>query len=87
MHAVVARLTINDLAADLDALREQVVPQMSQAPGFVSGYWTRKGATGLSMIIFDSPGAAETAAESLRSAMPDAATLDEIEIREVVAHA
>jgi hypothetical protein len=87
MHAVVVRLTINDPAADLDALREQVVPQMSQAPGFITGYWTRKDDQGLSLIVFDSEDAAGAAAESLQSGMPDAARLDHIDVREVVANA
>jgi hypothetical protein len=87
MHAVVVSLTIKDLAADLDALRDQVVPQVSQAPGFVTGFWTRKGNTGLSMIVFDSEDAANAATESVRSGMPDVATLEAVEVREVVAHA
>jgi len=85
MHAVVVRLTINDLPADLDALREQVVPQASRAPGFVTGYWTRKGNTGLSMIVFDSEAAAEAAAQTLTASMPDVASVEDIEVREVVA--
>jgi hypothetical protein len=87
MHAVVVRLTINDLDADLDALRRQVVPELAQAPGFVSGFWTRKGDSGLSLIVFDSQQAASAAAVELRSRMPDVATLDDIDVREVVAHA
>ncbi len=42
MHAIVVRVTINDLEAAESTLREQVVPAASQAPGFVAGYWTRK---------------------------------------------
>jgi hypothetical protein len=87
MHAVVVRLTINDLAADLDALRDQVVPQVSQAPGFVTGFWTRQGNTGLSFVVFDSEAAAGAAADGVRSAMPDVTVVDDIEVREVVAHA
>lgn len=87
MHAVVVRLTINDLEADLVALRGQLVPRVSQAPGFVTGLWTRKGNTGLSMIVFDSEDAANAATDRVRSGMPDAATLEDIEVREVVAHA
>jgi hypothetical protein len=84
---VVARLTINDLDADLDAVRGQLVPRLSRAPGFVTGFWTRKGNSGLSMIIFDSEGAANAATERLRSEMSDVATLEDIEVRDVIAHA
>jgi hypothetical protein len=81
-------LTIVDPDADLRALRESVVPQDSHAPGFVTGYWTRKGNTGLSMIVFDSEDAAVAATDGLRTAIPDAvATIESVEVREVVAHA
>jgi hypothetical protein len=87
MHALVVRLTINDPQADLEVLRAQVVPQVAQAPGFVTGFWTRKGNQGLSMIVFDSEDAANAAGERLKADIPDVATLDDIEVREVVAHA
>ncbi len=54
MHAVVVSLAIEELDADLSDLRDRVVPRVSQAPGFVTGYWTRKGNTGLSLIVFES---------------------------------
>jgi hypothetical protein len=87
MHALVVRLTIYDPQADLEVLRAQVVPQVAQAPGFVTGFWTRKGNQGLSMIVFDSEDAANAAGERLKADIPDVATLDDIEVREVVAHA
>jgi hypothetical protein len=40
MHAVVVNLTITDPAAAGRALHGQLVPRVSQAPGFVTGYWT-----------------------------------------------
>ena len=43
MHAVVVNVTVSDEQGSLAALREQVVPRISQAPGFVAGYWTPKG--------------------------------------------
>lgn len=88
MHAVVVKLTINEPEADLRMLRDDVVPQVSQAPGFVAGYWTRNGDAGLSMIVFDSEDAANAAAERLGSTRFDpVATLENIDVREVVAHA
>ena len=62
-------------------------PGVSQSPGFVAGYWTRKDNTGLSMIIFDSEDAANQASEQIPSMIPDAVTLDDVELREVAAHA
>src|SRR5215208_3080649 len=89
MHAVVVRVTINDAEAATQALREDVVPTVSQAPGFVAGYWTRgEGSNqGLSMAVFESEDAANAAAERVPSGVPDAVTLDDVEVREVVASA
>lgn len=90
MHAVVVDLAIDELDADLAALRERVVPRISEAPGFIAGYWTRKGNTGLSVIVFDSEDAANAGVERVTSTVSDVdavATVENIEVREVVAHA
>jgi len=87
VHAVVVRVKINDPEAAEARLREDVVPGVSQAPGFVAGYWTRKDNTGLSMLVFESEDAATTAEDRVRSNMPDAVTLESTEVREVVANA
>ena len=87
MHAVVVKVTINEQDAADTALREQVVPGVSQAPGFVAGYWTRKDDTGLSMIVFESEQAASGMSERITSMVPDTVTLDSVEVREVVANA
>jgi hypothetical protein len=87
MHAVVVKVTINDPEAAESALREQLVPRVSQAPGFVAGYWTRKDDTGLSMVVFESEDAANGMSEQVTSMVSDAVTLESVEVREVVAHA
>jgi hypothetical protein len=88
MHAVVVRVTINDREAATSQLRENVVPGVSQAPGFVAGYWTRADdGTGLSMVIFESEEAATNMSERVPSIVPDAVTLENVEVREVVANA
>jgi hypothetical protein len=87
VHAVVVKVKVNDPGAAESHLREQTVPGVSQLPGFVAGYWTRKDNLGLSMVIFDSEDAATTASEQVPSMIPDAVTLDGVEVREVVAHA
>jgi hypothetical protein len=69
------------------ALREQVVPGVSQVPGFVAGYWTRKENGGMSMLVFESEDAANGVSDQLRSMVPEAVTLEGIEVREVVASA
>jgi hypothetical protein len=87
MHAVVVRVTINDPDGAEAALRDQVVPRVSQAPGFVAGYWTREGNSGLSMVLFESEEPARRASEQIPTDIPAAVTLEDVQLREVVAHA
>jgi hypothetical protein len=89
MHAVVVRVSISDVEQAQVGLREQVVPRVSQAPGFSAGYWTRSedGSNGLSMILFESEDAARQAAERIGENVPDTVTLESVEVREVVENA
>ena len=94
MNALVVRVTIHDADRTREVLKSQVVPQLSGAPGFKTGYWTwSTGAgelNGLSMIIFDSEENARAAGdriESIAADMRDDVTLDGTEVREVVASA
>ena len=87
MHAVVTRVTIDDRAPAESHLREQVVPRVTQAPGFVTGHWTYKDGTGLAMVVFESEEAANGMSERVPSMLPDGVTLEDIEVREVIAHA
>lgn len=87
MHAVVVRVTIADPGQSETVLREQVVPRVSQAPGFVAGYWTRKDNGGLSMSVWESEEAAADAGEMARSLAPEGVTVESVEVREVVASA
>jgi hypothetical protein len=54
MHAVVTTVTIADRGPAESHLRDRVVPGVSQAPGFVAGYWTYKDGTGHAMVVFES---------------------------------
>jgi hypothetical protein len=88
MHAVVARSTIHDFEQARKFLREQAIPRLSQAPGFVSGHWVRLGETdGASMIVFESEEAAQAAAELFRTNPPPTVTPISIEVGEVQEHA
>jgi hypothetical protein len=89
MHAVVVRVTVNDAETAQTGLQEQVVPRVRQLPGFLAGYWTRSNGQGLSMVLFESEEQARQAADQVQGAMPpgDAVTLDNVEVREVVASA
>jgi hypothetical protein len=87
MHAVVVTVRISAHEAAESHLREQIVPQVSQAPGFVAGYWARKDDSGLGMVMFESEDAAKAMSERVRSMAPDVVTVENMEVREVVAHA
>jgi len=90
MHAVVVRVTIHDFEAAHKGLTTQVVPTVSQAPGFVAGYWTRSedGSNGLGTVVFESEDAARAVAGMIQSQPPDeGVSLEGVEVREVVANA
>jgi hypothetical protein len=87
MHAVVLNVTINDPEPAAAALKDQVVPQVSQAPGFVAGYWIDlTGGKGTSIVAFESEEAARAAAENVQSP-GDFVTFDSVQVGEVVGHA
>jgi hypothetical protein len=87
MHAVVIRVTFTD-AAEAQAQLGRLVPQVSGAPGFVSGYWIALSADkGVSVIVFDSAESAEMVSEMIGGAPGMAVTVDSVEVGEVMAHA
>jgi len=88
MHAIVFQVKIHDREEADKLLHEQFVPQMSQAPGFVSAYWvqTRAGA-GTSVIVFESEEAVRRVAEGTPRVQSDALTVESVDFGEVVAHA
>jgi hypothetical protein len=86
MYAVLVAVRIGDVESAQRELRERVVPQVSQTPGFVAGYWLAPQANmGYSIVVFDSEDAARTAADRLEP--PSEVTIERVEVREVVAHA
>jgi hypothetical protein len=87
MHAVVLNVTVTDADAATAALRDQVVPQVSGAPGFVAGYWIRLDeGRATAVVVFESENAARSAAAQAQ--LPDdSLTFDSIEVGEVVANA
>ena len=84
MHAVLVKVSISDFEGSVKELRETVVPRISQLPGFVAGYWTRSGdgSNGRSLVVFESEEAAKSAAERIRTAVPEGVTLESAEVRE-----
>ena len=86
MHAVIVSVTVNDGEQATTNLRNEIVPRVKQAPGFVAGYWVRieGGDKGRGTIVFESEDAARAAAEQITQAPNDAVTLDSVEVGEVV---
>lgn len=87
MHAVVVRSALHDVERARKVLREEGIPRISQAPGFVAAQWVRLDEkTGTSMLTFETEEAARAAAEMLRANPPggSAITIESIEIGEVV---
>jgi heme-degrading monooxygenase HmoA len=91
MHAVVTKVSVQDAPEATKFLRESVVPAVSQAPGFVAGYWVRLegGDEGNSVIVFESEDAARAAAERIRENVGSnpGVTLNDVTVGEVVANA
>lgn len=86
MHAVVVNVSVRDREAAGRALEEEVVPRISQARGFVAGYWlSMPDGRGLSVVVFDSQDAARTMAEQIPAGQ--FVTFDSVEVAEVAASA
>ena len=87
MHAVIFKVSIHQREDAEKFLKEQIVPRVSQAPGFVSGHWANFGDRGQSMIIFESEEAARAVADNVERPPDDVVTIESVEVGEVVAHA
>ena len=88
MHAIIVSVTINDAETATNNLRSNIVPQVSSAPGFVAGYWTRLGGDqGRGVIVFESEEAASAVADQIQQIPGDEVTLDSVDVGEVVASA
>jgi hypothetical protein len=90
MHAVVASVNIASGQFDgaRNALREEIVPRIKQAPGLVKGYWTTSAdkTQGTSCVVFDTKEHADAAAQMARTGkMPPGVTFVSIDVREVTA--
>ena len=87
MHALVFKVTIHEREEADRLLQEEFVPGMSQAPGFIAGYWVQVGENqGTSVIVFDSEDAVRRVAEQ-PPPETNAFTVDSFDIGQVVAHA
>jgi heme-degrading monooxygenase HmoA len=88
MHAVTVKVSIDDPERAERELREQVVPMVSQAPGFVAGYWLEpQDGKGASFVVFDSEEHANAMVEGIRAQQAQGnmpVTFDEVSARGVL---
>jgi hypothetical protein len=87
---MVINVNIKDADSATARLRDDLVPQISGAPGFVAGWWVRlPGDKGTSTIVFESEGDAQHAVEMMRErpATDDSVTIESVNVGEVVANA
>ena len=88
MHAVVTTVRIADREEAEGFLREQVIPRVSQAPGFVAGYWTNIGGDrGASMTVYESEEAARQAVEQFVAPPAEIVSIESMDVGEVVEQA
>ena len=91
MHATVTRVTVTEGETATKFLREEIIPRVAQAPGFVAGYWVRLegGDQGTSIVVFESEDAARAAAAQIRETTESnpGVELNDVTVGEVVGNA
>ena len=92
VHANLVFVNVDASQADpaRRGLHEQVIPRVSQAAGFVAGYWLEPvDGKGISMTLWESEQAAREAAGLIQpdSSPTTGVKLDRIETREVIGQA
>ena len=87
MFAVVVNVSITDVEEAQRELRDQVVPMVTQLPGFVSGVGMEDGeGKGHSVVVLESKDAADAMAQQVRSSSMSVDIAD-VSVHEVFAHA
>jgi hypothetical protein len=91
MHAVVVHLSIDPSRGDeaVQTLHSFVVPMATQAKGFNAGYWVRSddGTKGMSLEVFESEADAREFAANASTPPGAPATIDSVDVMEVMAKA
>jgi hypothetical protein len=90
MHAALVSLTIDpdQAPAAAEALRSDILPRVSSAPGFVAGYWLEPAdGQGFSIVLFESEAQARDAAPPASSWAAPGIAITDVDVRRVAATA
>jgi hypothetical protein len=84
MHASLVNLTIDPAHAAAAALMNDILPEITSAPGFVAGYWLEPAeGRGFSVILFDTEEQAVQSMAQTSSWSVPGVTIDDAEVRRV----
>jgi len=90
MYAALVRADVPGGTTDerLKNLREQVIPMVSSAPGFVAGYCTSVvDDKGFAFVVFNDEPSARAAAPPPGADMGEGVTIEHVEFREILGNA
>ena len=90
MHAALVSVRVESEAQEAAQamLREQIVPMVAASPGFVAGYWLEvRDDVGLTILVFDTEENARAAAPAVGPAPAPGATVEDVDLRGVIASA
>jgi hypothetical protein len=86
MWAVVVDVEIKDLSVAVKGVTDQVIPMVSQSPGFVGGYWIRlDDGSGTSVVLYETESQAREAAPPEGIDSPGV-KMTAIKVGEVIGH-
>jgi hypothetical protein len=84
MHASLANLAIDPAHAPAAALMNDILPEITSAPGFAAGYWLEPAeGRGLWVILFDTEEQAVQSMAQTGSWPVPGVTIDDVEVRRV----
>jgi hypothetical protein len=89
MYVVLAHVTIETGRHDeaMAALRDQIVPMVKGAPGFVRGTWFGNEQSGNGLVVFDSEDSARAMSAQVTSGPDDPVRVEDVQVYEVHAEA
>lgn len=88
MHAVVTTANVDAVTDERTKnLRENIVPMVKGAPGFIAGYWLAPvDGKGMSVVVFEDEASAKAAAPAPGQDMGNGVTIASVEFRPVLAN-